>query len=344
MLNGNEKSQQNIEFDNADRILTESVVVTLTNFPLWNLQFVHAYHIWDRFKTKGNGVRIAVIDSGIDESHPDLEGKVIDVVQIGDGGMNQNKEELHHGTIIAGVIAGAKTGIAPEASIIDIRIPTSKNAMDVYLEEAIDTCFDFKPDIVNISQGGPYFHHQIRKRCDQLSHSSLIVASAGNLGTGAHFPASYPSVISVAALDELGQHAIFSNIWPTIDITAPGVKVVSTYPTDEKQKSRYCIDKGTSLAAPHISGIFALAISYLKMVDFHRQIVPGSLRKLLMSTAYSMQEEPYKSEALAKIREYQEKYDPKTIFLKENRSTIEALFGSGMVNGLRFMTALSKNA
>lgn len=232
--------------------------VKLSQKELWNLKNIGAYEA--NKKTEGDGVNVAIIDTGIDYRHPDLSG-------VYNGGYNfvSNNDKPFdgngHGTHVSGTVAGCSTGVAPSANIYALKVLSDEGyGSEMNIVRAIEWCIDNDIDVINMSLGGPYPSHAGEQVCKKAAESGILIcAAAGNSGYGKSYPASYPGVISIAAVDCDNEHADFSNICDTLDLSAPGVKIVSTWPGNS-----YNEISGTSMASPHATGVCALAVSYFK--------------------------------------------------------------------------------
>lgn len=348
--------------------LEKQILDELSN-PLWNLQFVQAYKSRKEFGVNGEGVTVAVIDSGIDDRHPDLRGKVIDAFNIEKDGKTDLEDRLGHGTKVAGIIAGDKTGVAPAVSIISIKVGDNERYAPSYIRSGLELCENFKPDVINISSGFSIYLDDVKEFCDLLiKNGTIIVAAAGNNHTGAFFPASYNSVISAVAVknqEEAYEHCRFSNIWPTADISAPGNEILSTYPLKGYKEGKSVIRRfigkvkrrselqsyrrisGTSAAAPHISGVLALGISLLKRKQKKDYAPNYELARLLTETLKETtikvsEEEPYRKNAFELLRTYQNYYDEKKVFLKDSEEAVRALYGIGYVRAYDFLKKLNE--
>jgi subtilisin len=213
----------------------------------------------------GKGVKIAILDTGIDKNHEDLKRNY-------KGGYNfvDNNEETFdlnsHGTHVAGIIAAEDNdigvvGVAPEAEIYSVRIlnyDATGTAADI--TAGLEWVKNNKMDIVNMSLGAAEDSITVQKACDILYKDGiLLVAAAGNngneYGEGNNIdnPANYQSVIAVGATDSADNRAIFSSTGPKLEIAAPGVDIYSTLPGN-----KYGSLSGTSMACPHIVGVAAL--------------------------------------------------------------------------------------
>jgi subtilisin len=225
---------------------------------LWGLEVIGAYKA--RQFGNGSGVSVAVIDSGVDYTHPLLKNRFGSVK--GYDFVEGNKEPFDkngHGTHVAGTIASDDFGIAPGCNLYAVRALDENGAgNEADAIAGIEWCVRNKIDVANMSFGSPMASFAMREVCDYAWQQGMIlVAAAGNDGYGPNYPAAFgDSVIAVAAVDENLRHPEFSNVWETNDISAPGVNIASTYPGN-----KYSMMTGTSMASPHVAGSLALALS-----------------------------------------------------------------------------------
>lgn len=210
----------------------------------------------------GEGVRVAVLDSGIDYTHPELA----DNYQGGwDFVFNDNDpfddSWNSHGTHVAGVIAAAAdgsgvVGVAPNAALYGIKVLDGAGfGLLSWIIAGIDWAVENDIDIVNISIGGPH-SAALQDACETAYNAGvLLVAAAGN-GSTITYPAAYDSVIAVTGTDKADQKGWFASTGPQIELAAPGVAINST-----TADNTYAELSGTSQAAPHVSGTAALLLS-----------------------------------------------------------------------------------
>nr|WP_229758847.1 type VII secretion-associated serine protease mycosin [Peterkaempfera bronchialis] len=242
----------------------------------WALQRVVLDQLW-RGGITGKGVTVAVIDTGVDATNPQLQGKVkAGPVLLTDpqtkkalpGG--STLDPVGHGTKVAGIIAARPSpatgfvGLAPDAEILAIRQNDSEGSGDVgTLIQAIDAAVAQHVQVINISQdvrassASGAFADQ-GKLADAIhraaSQGIVVVASSGNDGKqGDTFPAAFPEVIAVGASDRNNERASFSQYGSFVDVAAPGVDMLSTVP-----RGGQCVDNGTSFSAPYVAGVAAL--------------------------------------------------------------------------------------
>ncbi|MEM4531106.1 MAG: S8 family serine peptidase [Thermofilaceae archaeon] len=207
----------------------------------------------------GSGIRIAVVDSGVDYTHPELAHAYrggYDFVNKDSDPMDDNG----HGTHVAGVIfalpnAAGVVGIAPQAELYALKVLDQSGAgywSDVIA--AIEWAIDHGMHVVNLSLGGDG-NDAVAAIC-QLAYDRglLLVAAAGNGGLSSVIaPACYPSVIAVGATDQADKVAAFSPTAPEVELVAPGASIYSTLPGGS-----FGYKSGTSMACPHVAGAAAL--------------------------------------------------------------------------------------
>ncbi|MEU9705750.1 type VII secretion-associated serine protease mycosin [Streptomyces sp. NPDC047981] len=248
----------------------------------WSLQRVLLDELWQ--DTKGKGVRVAVIDTGVDDVNPQLTSAVdaksgkdyLKPDKDNPGGADDSQrgrtdgtvDEVGHGTKVAGIIAARPragtgfVGLAPEATIIPIRQNDEKNSgKSDTMALAIDHAVDKGADVINISQDTTQALSEDsamgRAVARALAENVVVVASAGNDGMDGKlkntYPAAFPGVLAVASSDRNNERAEFSQSGTFVGVAAPGVDMVSTVPGGGQ-----CVDNGTSFSAPYVSGVAAL--------------------------------------------------------------------------------------
>ena len=206
-------------------------------------------HRW----STGKGVRIAVIDTGIDVKHPDLRGQAVEVQDFIPGA---TRESDRHGTAVAGVIASVAgnrqgiVGVAPGARLLALRACAQRsvdgrgNCTSFSLARALDHAITAGSDVVNLSLGGPQDPLLARLIEKELEQGIVVVAARGDGKPGPGLPASLPGVIAVGSVPAGAGRLI-----------APGRDVLTLVPPDG-----YDYLSGSSIAAAHVSGIVALLL------------------------------------------------------------------------------------
>ncbi|MGW2617098.1 type VII secretion-associated serine protease mycosin [Streptomyces sp. NPDC001500] len=265
----------------------------------WALDALHTQQVWQT--TKGRGITVAVLDTGVEADHPDLAGNVLaGRDMVGFGATPGQRAWARHGTAMASIIAGhghgegnddGVLGIAPEAKILPVRViledgdpqrTKARNTRGNALAEGIRWAADQGADVINLSLGDDSVSAHPEPAEDEavqyaLKKGSVVVASAGNGGEkGDHisYPAAYPGVIAATAVDRYGTRASFSTRRWYATVSAPGVDVVIADP-DHK----YYQGWGTSAASAFVSGAVALVKAA------HPGLTPAQIKKLLEDTA-----------------------------------------------------------
>ncbi len=221
----------------------------------WNLKLVGAYDAWDT--SRGEGVRVGVADTGADYNHPEISSCFKDVK--GYNFVNNTDDPLDdegHGTHVSGTIAGRNVGVAPGCTLYALKF---LNAFGSGLESdfirAAEWAIDNELDILNGSFGSSFNSNAERAICTALRNNGIIfAAAAGNNGSDDYsYPASYDTVISVAAVDKNKKVASFSQHNDQVSISSPGVDIYSCIPDNN-----YGSLSGTSMATPHVCGGLSL--------------------------------------------------------------------------------------
>jgi thermitase len=211
---------------------------------------------------RGDGLIIAVLDTGIDLNHPAFEGRLIEGYDmVADDAVPQDEGNgmgWGHGTHVAGII----THMAPDAKIMPVRVLDTDGRGNVFtLAYAIEWAVEHGADVINLSLGTDGDSKTLADtiRTVRKKHNVIIIAAAGNDdSSAARYPVSYNGVIGVTAVDENGVKADFANYGrESIDLAAPGMGITSTIIGPEG--SGYASWNGTSMAAAFVSGAAALA-------------------------------------------------------------------------------------
>ncbi|WP_149562838.1 type VII secretion-associated serine protease mycosin [Streptomyces cacaoi] len=265
----------------------------------WGLKAIKAKAAWKT--TKGRGITVAVLDTGVDTTHPDLRGNTRDgkdLVRM--GAERGDRAWARHGTAMAGIIAGhghgedgreGVLGVAPEATVLPVRVlledsdPERRKARTERgdaLAKGIRWAADHGADVINLSLGDDSDSAHPDAREDAavryaLRKGAVVVASAGNGGErGDHvsYPAAYPGVIAVAAVDRYGARASFSTRRWYATVAAPGRDIIIADPD-----RTYYEGWGTSAASAFVSGAVALVRAS------HPDLSPAQIKELVADTA-----------------------------------------------------------
>lgn len=261
----------------------------------WALSRFQAETAWKT--STGRGVVVAVIDTGVRAAHPDLKGQVLkgyDFVAPGTSAEDSNG----HGTHVAGIIAavaGNKKGIAGlarQAKILPVRVLDSSGSGDTAaVARGIVWAADHGAQVINLSLGSSWSDSAGRAAVDYAqSKNVVVVAAAGNdgcgflLGSPTAYPAAYPGVVGVGAIDSDGSTASYSSCGSWVDVVAPGTKIISTMIETPHRglgcPKTYCYLSGTSMATPYTA-----AAAALKIARTGKGWRAAKVSSLLMSTA-----------------------------------------------------------
>ncbi|WP_277678083.1 S8 family peptidase [Gracilibacillus dipsosauri] len=263
-----------------------------TNETPEGVQLVQASAIWEK-SNEGEGMVVAVIDTGVDTDHPDLKDRIIggrNFTTDHNGDVNNFEDNNGHGTHVSGIVAASLNGdgvvgVAPKAKILSIKALTEDGAGDYgWIINAINYAVEWRGPkneqarVICMSLGGPNDVPEMREAIQNaVNHNVSVVVAAGNEGDGQEdtfeyaYPGAYNEVISVGAVNTNLQLAPFSNSHNEVDLVAPGVNVLSTYLDNKFAKL-----SGTSMAAPFVAGALALIIN-LSEKEFDRSLIESEI-------------------------------------------------------------------
>jgi subtilisin family serine protease len=261
------KNKKEIEFAEPHYIYVtnEEQVELIPNDELfsdyqWNLPIIHTLEGW-KVSRGSEDVIVAVIDTGVDLQHSDLQGHLTEGYNVvNDTG--SPADDVGHGTHVAGVIAALvnnQEGIAGMSwhnKIMPVKVLDNTGAGSTYdVARGIIWAVDHGAKVINLSLGNyaeaEFLHDAIRYAYER---DVVLVAATGNDNTSdPGYPAAYPEVLAVSATDAAQERAFFSNYGEYIDVVAPGVNIASTYPGNQ-----YAALSGTSMASPHVAALAAM--------------------------------------------------------------------------------------
>lgn len=228
----------------------------------WGLTLAGVPDVWKR--SKGAGIPIAVLDTGIQVSHPDLKNQIQDAKDF-TGSQFGVDDRVGHGTHCAGIIAAEENGVgvigvAPKARLIIGKVlgdDGSGNGRDI--AAGINWAREKGARIISMSLGSPFNDPYIANAIQRHTASgALFICAAGNDGQGTkhiNHPGALKETLAVAAIDNMGRVAEYSSTGPEVDVAAPGSDVLSCYPP-----SGYAKLSGTSMATPFVAGVLGLAM------------------------------------------------------------------------------------
>lgn len=294
-----------MEVASADQTVADSVISNDTRVAdQWSLIQTNTAGAWgllNQYKYHTHPVWVAVIDTGVDMNHEDLQGQLlkdrsVDITKPGYPLLTNVSPQYtsEHGTHVAGIVAAkAKNsiGVAGVAGITDsnekimnckiMAIKATQLPRNFYTSDVINSIFyatNKGAEVINLSLGGPSFQSAYKAAIDYAYEKGVtVVAAAGNDGRNMSFyPADYDHVISVISTDINRNRSFFSN-YGGKDISAPGGNILSTVPGNA-----YKYDHGTSMAAPFVAGVVAL----MKEADY--SLRPDDLERIIKDTAYDI--------------------------------------------------------
>lgn len=227
----------------------------------WSLPVMGVAESWRAVREDALPVIVAVVDSGVCQTHPDLEGRMVEGYDFVD--YDTDPEDVFgHGCGVAGVIAANRNngtgiaGIAPNARIMPLRV-LDERGLGSYSDIAAAIVFavDNGAQIINLSLAGPTYSDALLDAVNYAAAEGvMVVAAAGNFGSpNPYFPAAFPSVIGVGSVDPALNRSSFSNFGNWVSVQAPGRDIITT-----NIAGGYETMTGTSFAAPQVAGIAAL--------------------------------------------------------------------------------------
>lgn len=279
----------------AVSLVEENTAVNLTAIALqdptvrqpWNItQAIRAIHAHDAWRlSQGEGVGVAVFDTGIDLTHPDLINRVHGGINLIKEGA-QPQDDHGHGTRVAGIIAAmgrtpAVTGVAPKAKLYAIKVLDAKGdgaVSDLIL--GLQWVMEHNISVINMSLDIPEESQALAAAIHKAIASGItIIASTGNRGPASPpvYPAAYPGVIGVSAVTLEGRAVSFGSSGPDIDLVAPGLAIRTT-----SLRRGYTWASGTSMACPFVAGAAALYLQRYPNAD------PEQVREALLKSAVDL--------------------------------------------------------
>ncbi|MGH3657293.1 MAG: type VII secretion-associated serine protease mycosin, partial [Micromonosporaceae bacterium] len=242
----------------------------------WSLEMLHARDAWRQ--STGDGVVVAVLDSGVDADHPDLEGQVLDGYNTVDENTD-TRDVDGHGTAVATVIAGRDddagvAGLAPDAAILPVRVG-GERMYDHDVAEGIRWAVDHDASVINMSLGSARSSPEMTEAVEYaLEADVVVVAAAGNVNDRGDLPITYPArqagVVAVTGITPEGKAWHNSARGPRAALCAPASGVIAPYDGGYEHVS------GTSFAAPMVAAAVALV-----RAEWPKMSAPNVINRLL---------------------------------------------------------------
>ncbi len=240
----------------------EAQLLSLAETIDWSLNLYRVPAAWKQ--SRGRGVRVAVLDTGIDADHPDLND-ALEAARDFTGSRAGPIDRNGHGTHVAGTIAARQNdtglvGVAPDCRLLVAKVLGDDGAgHDAAIARGIAWSVESGADILSLSFGSRQPSTAIYRALQQaVDKGRFVICAAGNDGRpdSVNYPARLPMSVAVSAVNRNGQIADFSSRGPEVDIAAPGQDIVSTW-----LHGGYAKLSGTSMAAPFVSGVVALVLA-----------------------------------------------------------------------------------
>lgn len=238
----------------------------------WSITAFKLPKLWEH--TQGEGVIVAVIDTGCDTTHPDIKNNLLQ----GKNFLNPKKDpedDNQHGTHVTGIVCALNNdigvvGVAPKCKVIPVKVLDKSGGGDLAkVAEGIRWAVDQKADILIMSLGSPNKVQEVRKAIQYAASKCVpVFVAAGNAGFSQEifYPAAYSETIAIGSIDENFDRSKFSCTGKNLDFMAPGNKITSTVP-----KHWYATLSGTSMACPFAAGIATLMLSFSR---YHKLGIP----------------------------------------------------------------------
>lgn len=284
------------------------------------IEFIEAPTLWEK-GYYGNGVVIAVLDTGCDSDHFELKDRII-------GGYNFTSDDKGdpsvyedyngHGTHVCGTIAATQNnagiiGVAPKAKLLVLKVLSGQGFGDTkWVIEGVRYATKWRgPNgervrVISMSLGGKEKDSTLHKAVQEaIGEGILVVCAAGNEGDGKDetdefaYPGAFPEVVQVGSINLQGEISKFSNTNCKIDLVAPGEEILSTYLNNE-----FAVLSGTSMATPHVSGAVALIIEQGEK-EFERRLTEAEIyAQLIKRTASLPVSRRFQGNGILKLKSY----------------------------------------
>lgn len=229
----------------------------------WGVKLLGVPSLWR--ETKGEGIKVGVLDTGIALEHPDLKSAILEARDF-TRSPSQAYDAQGHGTHVSGIIAARRNangivGVAPESKIIMAKVLNDEGTgTSANIVAGIRWAVATGADILSMSLGSPEPDEEIHQALLlAISKGVFVITAAGNEGPDLDtvgYPAGFPEMMAVGSIDRQKKLSSFSSRGRQVDIVAPGDQITSCYPPRS-----YAVLSGTSMATPFVSGVVALMLA-----------------------------------------------------------------------------------
>jgi len=239
---------------------TQLIDLTQEQVLPWGIERVRAPYVWD--KVTGNTIKVAILDSGIDYNHPDLN--VAGGISFID---DDYTDYVGHGTAVAGIISAIDNeigviGVSPEIELYSVKVMNEEGGYLSDVLNGIDWAIKNDMDIISMSFGTPTYSQALEYKLAQAYEAGIIlIAASGNTEEEVWYPAKHSTVIAVGNTD-INNDLFYSNYGNSLELVAPGTDILTTYLNNE-----YVTGSGTSFSAPHVAGVVALILDYNSLLS-----------------------------------------------------------------------------
>jgi subtilisin family serine protease len=269
-----------VEFAEPDHVVSITQVPNDTLYAgyQWSLPAINAPAAWD-ITTGSSTVIVAVIDTGVDATHPDIAGKITSGANAGYNFVSNNTntaDDQSHGTFVASIIAAntnnsqGGAGVCWSCKIMPVKVLDSTGSGSSFnVAQGVDWAVAHGAKVINLSLGSGMSDASLQTSVTNAWNAGVVVVAAAgnNAGSGSTaddgvlYPAAYSNVIAVASSNSSNVRSSFSNYGPEIDVTAPGEGVLGADCNCAGHGGYYATGSGTSFASPHVAGAVALLIA-----------------------------------------------------------------------------------
>ena len=267
------RTRGDVEFAEPDHVV--SIAATPTD-PLyatyqWSLPQIGLPTAWNT-TTGSASVIVAVVDTGVDATHPDLAGKITTGANAGFNFVSNNTntaDDHFHGTFVSSIIAmntnnaQGGAGVCWACMIMPVKVLDSNGSGSTFnVAQGIDWAVAHGAKVINLSLGSSAPDSGLQTSIDNAWNAGVIVvAASGNSGGAVMYPAAYPNAIAVGSNNSSGVKSTFSSFGPELDVMAPGEGVFGALCTCSTYTGGYGTGSGTSFSSPHVAGVVGLMIS-----------------------------------------------------------------------------------